>query len=90
MYLGCTFQTLNYSFVFLLHKIEKFSSYFVPLNRVALICENPLFNVRTARNTELLSVARIQRFSIVICRPVTGQRLGKHIPAATNTQATIG
>jgi hypothetical protein len=27
---------------------------------------------------------------IVTCRPVAGQRLGKHIPATTNTQATIG
>jgi hypothetical protein len=29
-------------------------------------------------------------FIIVICSPVAGQRLGKHSPAATNTQATIG
>jgi hypothetical protein len=26
----------------------------------------------------------------VICRPISSQRLGKHIPAATNMQATIG
>jgi hypothetical protein len=26
----------------------------------------------------------------VTCRPVAGQRLGKHIPATTNTQATTG
>jgi hypothetical protein len=28
--------------------------------------------------------------SIVTYRPIAGQRLGKHIAATTNTQATIG
>jgi hypothetical protein len=27
---------------------------------------------------------------IMTCRPVAGQRVGKHIPAATNTRATVG
>jgi hypothetical protein len=28
--------------------------------------------------------------NIVTCKPIARERLGKHIPAATNTQATIG
>jgi hypothetical protein len=35
-----------------------------------------------------LAVLRLS-ILIVTCRPVAGQRLGKHIPATTNTQETI-
>jgi hypothetical protein len=48
-----------------------------------------MFIVRTVRNTQIHSVGRMQSFSIVTCIPIARQRLGKHISAATNTQATI-
>jgi hypothetical protein len=36
-----------------------------------------------------LGVKCIQFINIVTCRPIARERLGKHIPAATNTQAKI-
>jgi hypothetical protein len=58
----------------------------ISLSKDKMFCWND-FPIRSSENVVLPSGLYLYS---VICRPVAGQRLGKHIPAATNTQAKIG
>jgi hypothetical protein len=44
---------------------------------------------KTLLKAKLQTLGVIQLSGIMTCRPVAGQRLGKHIRAATNTQVKI-